>query len=117
MNWDPVLHTAVSRLRLALAEPEWIVTQPQGYSLAEGVEVLGLAVASTPESAAAQAPPPDDRERVLAFVQREGSVSSADVAKALRLSPSTALRILRKLAEQGALQRRGGGRSTRYEPS
>src|SRR5262249_5823533 len=43
LRFDPqrhnaVIHTAVSRLRLGLGEPEWIATESDGYSLAEGVE-------------------------------------------------------------------------------
>lgn len=110
-----VLHTAVSRLRLALGEPEWIVTLPEGYALAAGVELVRFDATRAPGTLPSETPPPDDRSRVLAWVEQHGSSSSAEVAKALRLSSSTALRILRKLAEEGLLARRGGGRSTRYE--
>lgn len=109
----PVIHTAVSRLRLALGEPDWIVTHPDGYALAEGVELVAGEVQSAP-SALPPAASPDERERVLAYVGSEGPVSSAEVAKALGLSSSTALRLLRKLSQEGLLARQGGGRSTRY---
>jgi DNA-binding IclR family transcriptional regulator len=36
------------------------------------------------------------------------------VAAALRLSASTALRLLRSLADDGTLEKSGGGRATRY---
>jgi hypothetical protein len=113
----PVLHTAVSRLRLAMGEPEWIVTHPDGYELAEGIELVTFDSAHGAGALPSEAPPPDERGRVLAWIEKNGAQSSAEVAKGLGLSNSTALRLLRKLAGEGVLTRRGGGRSTRYERS
>lgn len=111
---NAVINTAVSRLRLALGEPAWIVTHETGYLLAEGVEIVTLegeaAVATSPSAR----PPPAEHDRVTALIGREGPMSSAEVGRALRMSPSTALRLLRKLADDGVLVRVGGGRSTRY---
>jgi hypothetical protein len=109
-----VLHTAVSRLRVALAEPDWIATHDDGYALVEGVEVVTLGQAFESATSASVLPPPGDDERVLELVTRRGQVSSADVAEELRLSASTALRLLRRLAESGALRKSGSGRGTRY---
>ncbi|HTV25318.1 MAG TPA: helix-turn-helix domain-containing protein [Polyangiaceae bacterium] len=114
------LHTAVSRLRVAFADPDWIITHDDGYSLAAGVQVLSFDDAATlgapvPLGAPSPSlPPPDDRQRVLSHVEKHGASSSAEVAKALRLSGSTALRILRALCEEGLLERQGSGRATRY---
>jgi DNA-binding winged helix-turn-helix (wHTH) protein len=118
-----VLHTAVSRLRVALSEPDWIVTHDDGYALAEGVEIVTLEDDSTPseprEPLVPSNPPPapDDRGPVLALVEKQGSVSSAEVASELGISASSALRVLRALANEGLLVRTGGGRSTRYQPA
>jgi hypothetical protein len=117
-HFDPqrhnaVIHTAVSRLRLGLGEPEWIATENDGYSLAEGVEIV---TAEGEFGPVASAPPPAiaDRDRALEFIKKNGPASSAQVAAALRLSASTALRLLRSLADEGALEKSGGGRATRY---
>jgi DNA-binding transcriptional ArsR family regulator len=111
---NAVLHTAVSRLRSALGDPDWVITRDDGYALVEGVEIVGT---DTPDDGAWSAslpPPPDDRQRVLEFVSSHGPVSSRDVAQALELSESTALRLLKRLAEEGRVERHGSGRSTRY---
>lgn len=112
------LHTAVSRLRVALAEPDWIITHDDGYSLAAGVQVLafddGAMLGPTPLPGLPSLPPPDDRQRVLHHIEKHGAQSSAELGKALRLSGSTALRLLRALCEEGLLERQGSGRATRY---
>jgi DNA-binding winged helix-turn-helix (wHTH) protein len=110
----PVLHTAISRLRASLGEREWIVTHDDGYSLVTGLEIITWD--ETPEGliSASAAPPPDDQERVRAFVLGNGPVSSAQVAESLKLSASTALRLLRRLADDGQVVKSGGGRGTRY---
>jgi DNA-binding transcriptional ArsR family regulator len=112
----PTLHTAVSRLRLALGDPDWVITRDDGYALLEGVELLRWEHAEETHSASA-APPPDTRSRVLEFVRAEGETGSREIAAALELSTSTALRLLRRLSEEGLLVRAGGGRSTRYRCS
>jgi DNA-binding winged helix-turn-helix (wHTH) protein len=112
------LAAAVSRLRVALAEPGWIITHDDGYSLAAGVEVLAFDDAAFPArasaSGAASAPAPGDRQRVLQHIEKHGALSSAELGRALRLSGSTALRFLRALCEEGLLERQGSGRATRY---
>ncbi len=115
----PTLHTAISRLRVALAEPDWVITHDDGYSLASGVELLTFddgEAGSTFVSAAGSsiAPPPDDRQRVLSHIEQHGALGSAEVAKALHLSGSTTLRLLRGLCAEGLLERHGSGRATRY---
>jgi hypothetical protein len=137
----PTLHTAISRLRVALAVPDWIVTYDDGYALAPGVEVLsfseldgaepgaapGVSDATSPSATAASAsgartsgaplslPPPDDRQRLLAYVTKHGPQSSADLARGLRLSGSTVLRLLRGLVAECHLERQGSGKATRYQ--
>jgi hypothetical protein len=112
------LHAAVSRLRVALAEPDWIITHDDGYSLSAGVEVLvfddAVPLGRASASGAASAPAPDDRQRVLQHIEKHGAQSSAELGRALRLSGSTALRLLRALCEEGLLERQGSGRATRY---
>jgi DNA-binding transcriptional ArsR family regulator len=109
----PTLHTAVSRLRLALGDPDWVITRDEGYALSEGVEVFSWEQAAETLSASA-APPPDARARVLDFIRAEGGTGSKEIAEALELSASTVLRLLRRLSEEGLLVRDGSGRSTRY---
>jgi len=112
----PTLHTAVSRLRLALGEPEWVLTRDDGYALSEGVEVLDWSrLEETPSASAA--PPPDARARVLELIRTRGQAGTSEVASALGLSASTGLRLLRGLAQEGLLVRDGSGRSTRYRCS
>jgi DNA-binding transcriptional ArsR family regulator len=110
----PALHTAVSRLRLALGEPDWVLTLADGYALLEGVEVLNWDRGVEPLVSASAAPPPDDRERLLELVAQRGEVRAREVAEALDLSESTALRLLRRLSDESLLVRRGAGRHTRY---
>ncbi|HKO92917.1 MAG TPA: helix-turn-helix domain-containing protein, partial [Polyangiaceae bacterium] len=112
----PTLHTAVSRLRLALAEPDWVLTRDDGYALLQGVEVLHWAQPEDTPSASA-APPPDARARVLELIRSLGEAGTSEVASTLGLSASTVLRLLRGLAEAGLLVRAGSGRATRYRCS
>ncbi|MEZ4226001.1 MAG: winged helix-turn-helix transcriptional regulator [Polyangiaceae bacterium] len=111
----PVLHTAVSRLRVALGDGEWVLTLDDGYSLASDVEVLDLGGLHVPGApATSPPPPPSDAERVLEYLRNNSNSSSSDVATALSISASAALRLLRRLTEEGEVTRQGGGRSTRY---
>jgi Winged helix-turn-helix DNA-binding len=115
----PTLHTAISRLRVALAEPDWIITHDDGYSLASGVEVLAYDAGEVggpvlSPAGVSIAPPPDDRQRLISHIERHGATSSADLARALGLSGSTTLRLLRTLCSDGSLARHGSGRATRY---
>jgi DNA-binding transcriptional ArsR family regulator len=107
------LHTAVSRLRLALGDPDWVITRDEGYALPEGVELISWEQSAQTLSASA-APPLDPRARLLEFVRAEGETGSREIAEALELSASTTLRLLRSLTEEGALVREGSGRRTRY---
>ncbi len=56
----------------------------------------------------------DAAERVRRLVDRRGAVSNRDVARALRVSPATAHRLLHALVVGGSLERVGRGRTTRY---
>ncbi len=53
-------------------------------------------------------------DAIVAFLRREGAVSSTEVASRLGVSEMTALRRLRELVEQGAVERTGKGKNTRY---
>lgn len=116
-RYDPVRHsavinTAMSRLRSALPTAEWVVTDDDGYHLAAGVELvaLGAEVVAT-ESVP---PPPGEDEPIVEKLRRDGPCSTADIASALKVSASSALRILRRMTEDGRIERTGSGRATRY---
>lgn len=109
-----VINTAVSRLRGSFVEPSWLVTHEEGYHLAEGVEMVTLE-AGVITSEAASPPPPTEEQSVVDLLHRQGARSSAEMARALHMSPSSALRLLRKLMEDGKVRRTGSGRATRYE--
>lgn len=131
---DPVIHTAVSRLRAQLGvRGNWIEAASGGYQLAAGVSVLepasGLSASAeassdAEERASSPAPPPrpampsagpqPEHEAIVAFLAKEGSASSTDVASRLGVSEMTALRRLRDLVEQGLIERLGKGKNTRY---
>jgi DNA-binding IclR family transcriptional regulator len=51
---------------------------------------------------------------VLQHIEKHGALSSAELGRALCLSGSTALRLLRALCDEGLLARQGSGRATRY---
>jgi anti-sigma regulatory factor (Ser/Thr protein kinase) len=53
-------------------------------------------------------------DRVRRLTDRRGEVQNRDVARALRVSPATAHRLLQALVIGGVLERRGKGRATRY---
>jgi len=53
-------------------------------------------------------------EAIIELLEKKGYVSRSDVVKALRVSPSTALRILKKLTEKGLITREGKGGASRY---
>lgn len=119
---DPTLHTAVARLRAALApHGDWVLTTERGYQLAPDVELVtvGQALevhapegADSSESLAVEA---SNREsHILEIVGRRRIASSAELAQDLRISDATALRSLRSLVDAGKLQRTGRGKSTRY---
>lgn len=113
---NAVINTAVSRLRLALGQPGWIITHEMGYSLDEGVGIVTLKDAQPLSTTATSHPPPPSLDgRVMRFIAEEGAASSAEVARALRISASSALRRLRQLAAAGQLERVGRGRATRYQ--
>ncbi len=119
-RYDPVRHsavinTAMSRLRNALPVPEWVVTDDDGYHLAPQVELLVLGHEALPVSLPESVPPPpSEDDAVVAALRSDGPSSSADIAAALKVSASSALRILRRLTEEGRVRRTGTGRATRY---
>jgi hypothetical protein len=109
-----VINTAMSRLRAALAEPTWVVTHEDGYHLATGIEVVAFGDEATTESSGAAPPPPAEEVAVLDLLRTEGPSSSAEVARVLEVSSSSALRTLRRMVEDGRVRRVGSGRATRY---
>lgn len=117
-RYDPhrhsaVINTAVSRLRLALSSPSWIVTHEGGYELEAGVDIYELAAPAVAEPTAA-VKPSSDEVRALRWIKDNGAATTADLARALSVSSSSALRILRRLESDGAVVREGRGRATRY---
>jgi DNA-binding winged helix-turn-helix (wHTH) protein len=125
---DPVIHTAVSRLRARLGIlGHWVEAAPGGYRLARGVEVVNPFEAAPPSSGQLPAPKaggvlsraslsPAGRtpDTVLAVLAQNGASSSRDVASQLGVSEMTALRRLREQVEKGAIRRDGKGKNTRY---
>ena len=113
---NAVINTAISRLRLALAEPSWVVTHEAGYHLAEGVELIALEQGGATVAAvdSAEPPPRPEETRLLDLLRRDGPSSSAEIARALKMSSSSALRLLRRMVDQSEIIRVGSGRATRY---
>ncbi len=114
---DSTIQKAVSRLRARLGERGvWILTTADGYALRADVEVIDLR--SEPASAT--------RERMLSSTTRSegdpvraamrllGDFTSGALAERLRVSPASALRLLRPLVESGLVIRSGRGKNTRY---
>ncbi len=117
-RYDPhrhsaVINTAVSRLRLALATPAWILTHEGGYELEAGVEILELTAPAVPAPAVV-VKPASDEARALSWIEANGPTTTGDLARALGVSSSSALRVLRRLERDGAVVREGRGRATRY---
>ena len=108
-----VINTAMSRLRPSLGEPSWLVTHDEGYHLASGVELVTVEASVVAKQPSAPPPPPPE-EAALLEALREGPAGSAEVAQRLRMSPSSALRLLRRMVERGVVIREGSGRATRY---
>jgi hypothetical protein len=130
---DPVIHTAVSRLRGQLGvRGHWIEATRGGYRLAAGVQVLTPFEPEPParsraplrpgNGARARAEPgrhsllpaPPAPDALLALLARNGPVSSSAVASHLGVSEMTALRRLREHVERGTVSRDGKGKNTRY---
>ncbi|MBW2404563.1 MAG: hypothetical protein JRF42_12330 [Deltaproteobacteria bacterium] len=119
---DPTLHTAVARLRAALApRAEWVVTTQHGYQLAPDVELvvvgdeLEIHTPDRIEAAAVGMTAVSNREsHILEIIGRRHVASSAELAQDLRVSDATALRSLRVLVGDGKIHRTGRGKSTRY---
>jgi hypothetical protein len=119
---DPTLHTAVARLRAALApRGDWVITTAQGYQLAPDVELVTvedtLRIHAPEEIDASHDDVPEISDRdshILEIIGRRRIASSAELAQDLRISDATALRSLRSLVADGKLRRIGRGKSTRY---
>jgi hypothetical protein len=131
---DPVIHTAVSRVRAQLGvRGHWIEASHGGYRLAAGVEVQSpfdepLPTSSSPAPTATRVPSralerhsllpvAEERDGLLALLETSGPASSSDVASHLKVSEMTALRRLREHVEQGTVTRDGKGKNTRYRLS
>lgn len=132
---DPVIHTAVSRVRAQLGvRGHWVEAVQGGYRLAAGVAVLtpfdgvppGASSTLDPNGHATVAfslerrsllPAPRERDAVLALLASAGPTSSSDVASHLKVSEMTALRRLREHVERGTVSRDGKGKNTRYRLS
>lgn len=139
---DPVVHTAVSRARALLGvRGHWIEASDGGYRLTPGIVLLevGLGeieqhttsepipapvVERAPSVAAPQratllppVAPSTSRDPLLILLEREGPLSSREVARHLGVSEMTALRRLRALCEGAQARREGLGKNTRYHPN
>ena len=120
---DAVVHTAISRLRLALdPHGSWIQVVGTGYALAPDVEVVeatepvddpAIVVTATDDPTA---PPSHGDPRRIAALElvRAGGAATRDVAEHLKVSDMTAFRLLASLVEEGLIERTGRGRNTRY---
>jgi Mn-dependent DtxR family transcriptional regulator len=51
---------------------------------------------------------------MVACLRRLGPATTSDIARAVSVSPSSALRMLRRLERDGQVARVGRGRATRY---
>lgn len=127
---DPLVRTTIHRLR-GFLDPrgEWVTVTAQGYGLSVPVHVIGgiepaePLEAPLPEEDPLGEPPPrasaardtdgHDR-RMLDHLARVGEASVPDLARALGLSESTALRAARRLCAAGRIERAGAARATRY---
>lgn len=130
---DAVIHTAISRLRGAL-EPHasWVQMSGNGYELLSGVELVELSVIrplepevrTELETEAAPEPPPATqtdtkptdprRALILELAARPSGIATRELSERLKCSEMTALRLLAAMTDDGALERAGRGRNTRY---
>ncbi|MBK9034349.1 MAG: winged helix-turn-helix domain-containing protein [Myxococcales bacterium] len=131
---DPPVRTTIHRLRTFLQpHGRWIEVGDDGYRttvpvhLVSGAEPPPLDVAPlwdegeipslrshlapAPVTAAPVAEPP---QRVLQYLTEHARATVPEVARALELSPSTALRALRTLVGQRRVERVGFARATSY---
>lgn len=65
-----------------------------------------------------EAPPKDsiagDEEQIIELAKKNGEITRGNVEMQLGISSSSAIRILKKMVEKGALTQQGRGRSTKY---
>lgn len=59
-------------------------------------------------------PLPEKEQRILEFISAKSSASRAEIEAATGLSQSVTVRALKKLLEQGLIQKRGNGKNTKY---
>jgi len=131
INHDPLIYSAVSRLRhlLGAQASAWIEVTERGYSLRAGVQVrIGreppAQVASQHKSAPVTAPPPSElgmahalnirQIAILKAVDRNESINVRDCLRQFKVSEITASRDLSQLARIGLLVRIGKARATCY---
>lgn len=132
---DPLLRTTIHRLRAFLRpRGDWVRVTEQGY----GATVPVVSIGSTDEADATdiEIPLPEEEEpiavaprrtsreisapeatndRFLSKLAQLGRASVGELADALGVSESTALRALRELVEQKRVIRTGFARATRYQ--
>lgn len=111
---DPVVHTAIGRLRRALGPlADWISTTADGYALLDGVEVSVLGEEGA--SVAVDRPTaPDALPEMILGALGERALGVAALAESVKVSEATVLRRLRTLVAAGEVTREGAGKSTRY---
>lgn len=131
---DPLIRTTIHRLRTVI-EPygSWVRVTASGYGTSVPVSFVG---GSAPTEASqveledyGDEPPrdyretmtparpraPSARDRVQAFLEASSPASVGEIARALGASESTALRLLRAMQADRAVQRLGFARATRYQ--
>lgn len=109
---DPVIHTALSRLRATLGTcAHWIDMRGSEYRLSPDVSWIEVENVFD-QGAAVDATRADDNaiERALGQAPR----STSEIASLLGMSEMTTFRRLRDLVDEGLVIRVGKGRATRY---
>jgi hypothetical protein len=129
---DAVVYTTISRVRTFLdAQASWLQATDAGYALSH-VEVVVLTQSDQAPSESdvdperAPSSPPNmvvekqtrsaqTRDEYVLALLSSSSLSTPEVATRLKVSEMTAFRILSALAKQGAIERHGAGKNTRYQ--
>lgn len=125
---DPVVHTAIARLRRAMGDAaQWIETGSGTYALRGDVGILDVSRTPRDEGAPSGSYAPDSQRGAVAGAEPQDDLRSAvlaaigsrpqsvrDLAERLGTSESTVLRRLRELIARGEVAREGSGKNTRY---
>ena len=66
------------------------------------------------EASVQKKPLPEKEQWILEYISAQQSASRAEIEAAMGLSQSVTVRTLKKLLEQGLIQKRGNGKNTKY---